>query len=363
MAIVFQSTSIAAANAAAAGATAQSAIRDALVNHVSGAWTLVEEFDSAGATVHWVVLKNDSTISLNGVDFYLCIGRVASTGQLCLLLGEVYTTATHALSVFVPLGNGNTNAATILADGSYAAGAGAAPSAYTLAASIVPGAAAPLAPANVAAATMRFVSMVEKDYAIININTSVFYIGALTDLIVPAAGLVAAVPIGLVDVLNITPGNFGGLTRHPIAAADAPMQVAFDHSLMPILSGASTSNHLLLIQRQAVDTALYLYADRLQGSRVAASELAAVMYAASVGTGVNNNPAKVGALRGKFKNIRLATYPIAAVVYDTIVVDGRKHVILSDRGAIPSTGEFLMPNGYNTNTKYGYVCDTGVAAP
>lgn len=359
MAIAFQSTSISAASAAAAGVAAQSAIRDALVAHASGAWTLVEEFDSAGSTVHWVVLKNSAAISGNGVDFYLVIGRMASTGQLCMMLGEVYTSATDTLSVLVPLANNNGSGGTsqtILADFSYAAGAAATPASFALGTTFPSSSPGPLAPVNTAAATMRFVTMIEKEYAIIHLNTTAWYIGALTDLIVPATGLVAATPIGLCDLFNLGIASFGALTRHPIDAALAPMQAAYTHSLQPL------NNNMALIQRQAVDTAIYLHPDRFQGNRVAASELAAIMQGGAAGTGVNNTPAKLGALRGKFKGLRLATYPSAVALYDTIVVDGRKHIVLNDRGLIQSSSEFVLPVGANTATRYGFACDTGVAA-
>lgn len=353
MAIVFQSTSISGASAAVSGATAQSAIRDALVNHPSGAWTLVEEFDSAGASVHWVVLKNSTAISGVGSDFFVCIGRLVSTGQLCVMVGEIYTAPTHNLNTFAPISGTSTN--TILPDGSFSAGTGpGSPSSYVLGAALPTNASAnPFAPTNTPAATMRFVPIVEKDYAIVSINTNTFYVGALTDLIVPAPGLVAAIPIGCFDLFSSN--NVGSLTRHPIDAAIAPLQVASSHGIQPINSGL-----LAAIQRQALDTGIYLNSDRYQGNRVAASELAAIMIGSNVNTGPNNTAVKLGGIRGKFKNVRVTTYPIAAVVFDTIVVDGRKHIILLDKGSI--SGEFLTPVNYNTTVKYGFVCDTGVAA-
>lgn len=354
MAIAFQSTSISGASAAVSGATAQSAIRDALVNHPSGAWTLVEEFDSAGASVHWVVLKNSTAISGVGSDFFVCIGRLASTGQLCVMVGEIYTPATHNLNTFAPVAS-TSIINTILPDGSFSAGTGpGSSSSYVLAAALPTGGTGnPFAPTNTPAATMRFVPIVEKDYAIIHVNANAFYVGALTDLIVPAPGLVAATPIGCFDLFST--GSFGSLTRHPIDAAIAPLQVAASHGVSAINSGMTAA-----IQRMAADSGIYLNPDRFQGNRVAASELAAIMLGSNTNSGPNNTAAKLGGIRGKFKNVRITTFPFAAVVFDTIVVDGRKHIILFDKGAI--TGEFFTPYNYNTTVKYGIVCDTGVAA-
>lgn len=355
MGIVSQSTSIAGASAAASGVTAQTAIRDALVGHPSGAWTLVEEFD-AGGTIHWVVVKNSTAISGIGSDFYLCIGRVIATGVMCKMVGEVYTTATHTLGTYVPSSSGSNASNTILADGSYAAGSGGSASTFTLGTSIAPGSTGPLAPVNVAASTMRFVSIVDTDYAIVNLNGQTWYFGALTDLIVPAAGLVAATPIGLFELFSGATPNFGALTRHPIDAALAPMQVSFSHAIQPISIAMSA------IQRLALDTALYSGADRFQSNRVAASEMAAIMAAANGNNAAaNNNASRIGALRAKFKNLRWTTYPGAAVTYDTIAVDGNKHIILNDRGFVAST-EFVSPYQSSSTIKSGFVCNLGVAA-
>jgi len=353
MAIEFQSTSISGASAAAAGTTAQSAARDALVNHASGAWTLVEEFDSAGATVHWVVVKCNHLISGATADFYVCIGRVASTGQIGILVGEVYTAATHTLGTFAP--NAQTlSSNTILADGSYATSSGGSTAQFVLGTSLPNATQLPFCPLDVAAATLRFVKVVDADHAIIVLNTMVYYIGALTDLLVPDANIPAATPIALCDFLNSSQCFFGYLTRHPIDAANAPLTTSMVFALM------QASNFMTMIQRQAIDTAMYGYPDRYQGNRVAASEIAAIMFASSYNNNALNTAAKVGALRGKFKHMRYATMPAAAVQYDTISVDGRKHLILQDKGT-PSSSEFVVPNGLSATTKLGLVVDTGVA--
>lgn len=357
MAITYQSTSISAANAAAAGTAAQNAIRDALVAHPSGAWTLVEEFDSASLTVHWTVLKCDKTLSGVELDFFVCIGRVAATGQLTMMVGEVYTVATHTLSTFAPNPSGSPSSNSILADFSYGQGGGSVAT-FALGTAFPNSTGQPVAPVNTPAATMRFVTSVEKDYAIVNLNGTLFYVGALIDLIVPIPGLVAATPVGCFDLLNSSYGLFGALTRHPIDVALAPFQVAYAHAIKPV-----TINMMAAVERQALDTAVYLNPDRFQGNRVAASELAAIMAAADVGSGPASTASKTGALRGKFKNLRVATYPQAAVTYDTIVVDARKHIIMLDKGSFSSySSEFVAPYNNSAQVKVGFVVDTGIAA-
>lgn len=359
MALAFQSTSISAANAAAAGTAAQSAIRDALLAHVSGAWTLVEEFDSSGGTIHWVVLKNATAQSAVGSDFYVCIGRIVATGQLGVMLSEVYTpTTTHSLGIYVPQSGGFSTSQLILADHSYSEGTSGAASSYNLGTTLAPGTGKPFCSVNTPAATMRFVTAIEKDYAIVYLNTTAWYIGALTDLMIPGPSVVAATPIGLCDLFQTNQALFGGLTRHPIAAADAPLGAGNSHQLQPL------SANMTWLQRQAVDISVYGGADRYQANRVAASELAALMYGGIVANQTPNTPTKMGALRGKFKGLRASTFPGAAVIFDTIVVDAKKHIILLDKNTIGNAGgEFVSPQGLGATVKYGIVADTGVAAP
>lgn len=358
MAIAFQSTSLSGATADVTGATAQTAIRDALIAHASGAWTLVEEFD-ASAAFHWVALKNDHAISGNDIDFYLCIGREIATGKLGFMVGEVYTAATHTLSSFAPYtGYPPTSHRILAANFNYAQNAEGAAKAYTLSNAFPNTQQNPVCPTPTPLSTERFVSIIEKDYAVLNVNDKTVYIGALTDLIQADALIPAQIPIGIFDLWNNATGPFGALTRHPIEAGFAPMNVAYSHSIQPI-----ASQFLCMIQHLALDTAIYNYPDRYQAKRVAASEIAALMSAGLQSADVNNDPFKVGLLRGKFKAMRAATYPGAAGNYDTIAVDGRKHIILKDQGMVNNQpSEFVQPyNAYN-QIRWGYVFDTGVAA-
>lgn len=356
MAIDFQSTSISDANAAAAGVLAQSAIRDALLGHPSGAWTLVEEFDSSGTTIHYVVLKNDATLSTTDVEFFLVLARLASSGQVGFMVGEVYDDATNTLSAYVPQAGNTGGANTILADFSYAFSTGTTPQTWVLGTTFPSNLGDPLMVIPTSLATMHLVSIVEKDYAVISLNDKTIYVGALTDMIVPGPQLDAATPIGLVDLFEATVPAFGGLTRHPIDVDNAPMQVGYSHCLAPLLA-----YQISWAQWQAVATAIYLHQDRYQGDRVCASEMLAVMMASNTSGNANNGAEKVGALRGKFKNVRLTTYPWAASIYDLIVVDDRKHIILLDKGAL-TPGTFVTPNNYQTTIRWGWVFDTGQAA-
>lgn len=353
MAIVYQSTSVSDVSAAAAGILAQNAIRDALLAHPSGAWTLEEEFD-AGGLLHWTVLKNSDSLSDVGFDFYVCIGRVIATGQLGVCLGELYTASTNTLSVFAPR-SGLYYQNSILADFSYSTGGGT-PASFTLGSSLPNTDTQPLCGTPTPAATMRFISIVEKDYAMFLVNNMLFYVGALFDDIVPVSGLDAAVPVGCFNVFDGNIGTFGGLTRHPIDPTLAPMAASYVHSLMPLNIGAH-----VLVERQAMGTAVWTHPDRFQGGRVAASEFYAIMAAGTQGGNVNNAGEKTGVIRGRFKNLRYTTFPWAATVFDTIVVDGRKHVVMSDHGGMDGT--FITPYNYNASViRRGLVCDTGLVA-
>lgn len=353
MAIVYQSTSVSDATAAAAGILAQNAIRDALLAHPSGAWTLEEEFD-AGGLLHWTVLKNADSLSDVGFDFYVCIGRVIASGQLGVCLGELYTASTNTLSIFAPR-SAQYYQNSILADFSYSTGGGA-PATFTLGSSLPNTDTQPLCGTPTPAPTMRFISIVEKDYAMFLVNNMLYYVGALIDDIVPASGLDAATPVGCFNVFDGQPGTFGGLTRHPIDPTLAPLAVTYAHSLMPLNIGAH-----VLAERQAMGTAVWTHPDRFQGGRVAASEFSAIMAAGASGGNANNGGEKTGVMRGRFNNIRYTTFPAAAAIFDTIVVDGRKHVIMADHGQMDGT--FITPYNYNAGTiKRGIVCDTGLVA-
>lgn len=355
MAIEFVSTSVSDADAVAAGILAQSAIRDALLAHASGAWTLVEEFDSAGATIHWVVLKCSDADSDVGFDFHVCIPRLASTGQIGMCVGETYDPALNTLSVYAPK-SGQYYQNGIIADGVYAKDANNVAAGFTLGASFPTNVQEPITPVPAALATMRFVSIVEKDYAIFCVNNVVFYVGALIDLIVPDANLAAATPVGCFNLLNGGVPDFGALTRHPLdSATGTPLAVNTPHSLFPI------GERRTWLQQVMMGAAMYLHPDRYQDKKVFASECLALMAAGMNGGNANNVGDKVGAIRGKFKCLRIASYPGAVQVFDTIVVDGRKHIVLQDHGNI-DTGVFGSPQDYYNNIHWGKVFDTGIAA-
>lgn len=352
MAIEYQNISIGEATAALAGAAAQTAWRDALVGHISGSWILEEEFDVGGH--HWVVVKNTGA----DIDFFVCIGREIATGTLGCMVGEEYVAAANLLSKYAPRSNAT---GTILADGSYG-NPGA--TTWTLAGALPDNFNAyPFFVKITQSATERLFTCVEADYAVLNVNNDSMYVGALTDLILPKTGLVATPCIGCVWLSGTGVGEGGGITNHPIAAADAPLQCYQPHACLPLIG--SPYIDAVCIQDQALLTAIYGYADRYQGDRVAASEIACIMGAAFASSYPGNTAAKVGGLRGKFKGLRYTTAPLAAVKYDTIVIDNRKHVVAVTFGGLTAFNPYFViatPYQYSSNVQILLAMDTGVPA-
>lgn len=362
MALTHQNTSIGAATAALAAAAAQTAWRDALTGHPSGAWTLADEFDSAGGTVHWVVVKNSTAISGVGADFYVCIGRVVATGIMGACVGEVYSSGTKILSKFAPYTVSGASGQYIQADGSFGTVSGTTAN-FTLSTALPSASGQPICAAAPSAATARLVTSVEKEYAILGWNVTFQYVGGLVDLITPKAGLVATPAIACVNLLDSSPGSFGSITNHPIAAADAPYNCGFAHALTPVYS-ANQYFEIINMQSQALELSVYSHGDRYQNDRVSASELAGIMHIALAGsTGAKTD--KTGALRAKFRGLRWTTGPFAATGYDNISVDGKKHMVLltlTNIGSLSSYAAFATPNGEtNSVLKPMLVFDTGIA--
>jgi hypothetical protein len=357
MAIEHQNTSIGNATAALTSAAVQSAWRDALVNHASGAWTLEEEFDGPTAIMHWVVVKCSNSVSGAGTDFYVCIGRRVSDGQMGVMVGEVYIAAANQLSKYVPMSNGT---GTILADDTYGNPTAAT---WTLNDTWVDNFNGnPQFQGSAHAATERIFTCVDKDYAILNANNTSFYVGAMTDLIVPKSGLVATPAIACCNLLQSVPGLFGGITRHPIPAADAPLSTYYPFALQPIAQQPYIES--VAMQDQAFITGVYGFPDRYQGDRVAASEVVGLMRGSYESSYASNDPKKLGVVRAKFKGIRFTTGPKAAVAYDNIVVDSKNHVVIWATGTI-SMGpyiNFVQPYQYDSTTQLMLVTDTGIAA-
>jgi hypothetical protein len=359
MALEHQNISIGEADAATAGATAQDNWRDALLGHASGAWSVEEEFTSADTTKHWVVMKNDHTISGEDADFFVIIGRTVATGVIGVMVCEEYTAASNTVAKFAPNSQYNNQ---ILVDGQFGASGSAVT--YTLGnawPSNTNG--EPIFSAYAAAATMRLATSIEANYAVLSFNNHWYYVGYLTDLIVPETGLVATPAIACCEVLQGDDRYFGSITNHPIKAADAPLTVYNGHALQPIVRSQDIA--FVCMQLQAFMTGIYGFEDHYQADRVAASEIAAIMLAMSKSSLATNNANKVGGLRAKFKGLRWTTGPVGAVAYDTIVVDGNKHVVLYVVGNLSSWNPYLyMPQPYNQNLVVSpmLVMDTGIPA-
>lgn len=361
MAIEHQNISIGEATAADAAVVAQDTLRDALLDHASGAWTLEEEFDSSGLTVHWVVVKNDHTISGEAVDFWVCIGRVASSGDMAIFVGEEYIAGSNQLTKFAPRAD---NPGWILGSNYYSTN-GTDIAVFTLSTSLPNSAQQPQANVIPNASTERLFTCVEADHAILNVNDKTWYVGAITDLIVPQTGLVATPAIGCGELAQGSNGRFFSITQHPVRAADAPVNVSFPHTMM---SPTSTFFDMCMLENFALMSAVYGYPDFYQGDRVAASEILAIM-ATGYEQGYSDPDArvdKVGALRGKFRDIRMTTGPYAAASYDTIVVDGNKHIVFFVIGGLQAGAPYYMPivayGAGSAVAKWMMVADTGVAA-
>lgn len=359
MAIEHTNISLGEATAALSAGVAQTAWRDALLGHASGAWTLDDEFDSSGGTIHWIVIKNTDA----DVDFFVCIGRRVADGVMGCCVGEDYDHAGRVLSKFAPRSD---NPGYILGNDYYGGASNSVIATFTLAAALpTETSGQPLFTYITASATERLFTCVSNDYAVLNVNGVSMYIGAMVDLIVPKTGLVATPAIACADLTHGSAGRFCSVTRHPIAAADAPMMIPFPHTFLPINGNQYVD--MISLQNQALLTGIYGFPDRFQGDRVAASELTGVN-AAATEQGYSNpltRPDKVGAIRAKFKGIRMTTGPIAAVAYDDLVVDGNKHVIVyafSSLVALSPYQAYLSPYNYNTIVKPFLTMDTGIAA-
>lgn len=333
MAIAFTDTAVAETSAAIAAATIQTAWRTALTGHVSGAWTLVEEF--ASASINWVIVKNSTVVSGVGADFHVIIGRVISSGELMVFVAEGYDTATKAISAMA--GQYTTSAIAIDADGKIAT-------------TFVLGTTVPLyyqEPMPMHAigtppASVRALSAVESTHAIFAIPTLHAYVGQVTSLI---TGAVADPPAICMMNLNVAatvqgPDSGGSLTRHPLSAArtagQSPPIMYFPNRLLPI--GVTSLYAMARVARSLPELVqgTYFSGDRLQGNRYAASEILAVMTAPFCGNYGNIAPSSVtGALRGKFKSLRYASIPPTMAFADTVVIDGFKHARLEAVG-LPS---------------------------
>lgn len=338
MAIVSANTNISGASAAASAATFQTLLRDALVAHPSGAWTLEEEFDSSSGNIHWVVIKNTATVSGELLDFYLVIGRFVSTGQMIFFVCETYTTGTHVCGKYPPgWGTGQV----VAADGSYAG-------TFTLATAFPSGASQPDASVIFTClAAFKYIYAIDSSYFILstNIFSGPYYFGYGTSFTsIPDPGFIITGAIGIWQSLS---GNGGvRFTRHLVPSSQIVHQ-----------AWSSNPPGFLTLENPRWALSPYSIPDRLQNSVAVASRIWVVMFSSFYTVGFQT-PDISGALRGVLRNVRYALVPTSAAYGDTVVVDGRKFVINTLSSA--SASYYAISNSSN-NSKTGTLIDTGAA--
>lgn len=342
MALEFNTTSPSGASIAAVSALIQSDWRDALLDHVSGAWTLEEEIDVGG--FHWVIVKNESTISGVAVDFYVLIGREVSTGNLGVMISEIYTAAANVMDKFATKIN---TALSIEADGSYLG----AP--YTLAASFPTNYGEPKICGQIppGATTLKVATHVTEKYAILShylasgtAMSLCIMVGSFGETLIQAP----SVDQPIIGVLETTYTAIqGALTRHPVEAAIATIKQA-----QGILS---PSDFILVAENlSAVLTGNYYGADRYQNDQVAACDVLILMGTAFQ-TGAGSSASVAGVKRGRFFGIKHAACPVAIVPGDTIVIDDKQYLCIQ-------TLARAMASSPTSGPVIGLFMDTGVAA-
>lgn len=333
MALTFTTTTPSAASVAAVAAIIQSAWRDALTAHASGAWTLVEEWDSAGGTIHHVVVKNSTSVSAVGVDFYVVISRRVSDGEIRVAVGEGYTTGGHVLSTYAAR---NAAAAAINANGTFTA------SSYSLAATL-PGIGGSgsepttgyTSTAVPGASTCKCTTYVTEKMAILshylasgNAMTFCAAVGGFGDSLIQAPSVDQPI-IGMADLVYPQIGN-AALTRHPVEAADATMR--YPQQLYP---PAVINFPNVGLNQMAVRCGNYYGGDRYQGGRVAACEVGIIMYAPFQNSAGSTPATQSGTLRGKFSALKYGGFADVGVPGDTVVVDGKKHMLIGKNNSNP----------------------------
>lgn len=342
MALEFNITSPSAASVALVAALVQDDWRDALLDHASGAWTLEEEMTIGG--IHWVIVKNDGTISGVGVDFYVIIGRDA-TGNLSCMVSEVYTAAANVVDKFATRTGSGTIA--LDADGLYTA----AP--YTLSTVIPTSTGEPRASGNIppGASTLKVATHVTEKYAILShylasgtAMSCCLMVGSFGETLIQAP----SVDEPIIGVLETTYTSImGSLTRHPVEGAISTIKYA-----QGILS---PSDFILVAENlSAVLTGNYYGADRYQGDQVAACDVLILMGSAFQ-TGSGSSASVAGVKRGRFSGIKHAAAPVAIVPGDTIVIDDKQYLLIQ-------TLARAMASSPTSGPVIALLMDTGVAA-
>lgn len=348
MAIQYTYTPIAESTAVAAGLAWQNAFRTALLGHSSGAYTLIEEFDSSPAGMRWTVVKCSNGGDLSG-DFYLCFGRRTSDGAVAAFLAEAYSSATKTASKFAPF---PMYSGTVYIRPDFTLGANASTDASFVLSSTHPSGAAgtPCYFGVIPGASAKATFCIDSNSVFILLDTTAHYFGGIESTITPSN--LWMLPLLVSVKINTNSNTQSGITRHPFPASMAGTAVSGGSTFAyPYGLVSPTSSWDLSIENYAAVVAgVYDRPDRLQNNRVAASRLFANLSL----TASTPNPASEnyrGTQIGRFKGIRFTSGPKAGVHHDTISVDGRKHVIFNTSGsaALPSNANFM------------HVADTGEA--
>lgn len=341
MAITYLQQNFAEANAPASALLFQNLLKQQLLAHPSLAWTLVEEFDSAGATIHWKVFKCANGGATVG-DYYLITGRRLSDGGINMFIAEGYDAATHTATKYTPITD--TTQQGLLADMTAAVfGSTTVGVSWDLAAIWPPSTFG--TPSNwgwVATATAKVFFCVGPKTITMGFAGNVVVMGAFDSIM---SGITDYPCLGWQSLLS---GGLGWLTRHPLPASEMPYNATKGYWMFRTLGFDTNTMAYLAVNYPYLFSGQYLYGDKFQNGRVSASELYIAMTAGKAA----NTKGFSGFLRGKMRNVRVATGPAAAVPYDTMSIDGRKHIITTVLG----TGQ-----GVNADGTLFIACDTGVA--
>lgn len=312
MALAYTTGTINQPDAGSVGQAMVEKIRDDVVAHA--AWELVEEFTPASGTQRFYVFKCLSGVSGLPKDFHIVIGRVLSTGELRLIVGEDYNAGSHSISKY-----GHTS-------GSVAFDAdGCSNAAFTLAAGgIVSSGTNPMfhtwTPSGTS--TKWWIIMADDGFTVAfnGPSNSFFHVGAY----VPLTQLPILVPV---HAMGYSSGQ-GVITRNPAVAG-----ITETASALQVEAGGSSpgSNGPVLGFQGDLR-----YNDKLQNNQRPMAEQGIVIYDATRA----NAPVR-GWVVGKQKRMRISTQstPPGFAFGDAYAMSGRLWVPFKpDDGRVWDTG-------------------------